>query len=108
MRERLISNKPLILNPEANWNHKESQTKEHYLDYYMSKNLYVLECPVNSEYDTETSQQGKKIEYIQLLPLEYFKNKPDNKSVSTNNKSQVSLIKYATNNPTTFWAAPVN
>jgi hypothetical protein len=108
VRERLIANKPLILNPEANWNHKESQTKEHYLDYYMSKNLYMLECPVNSEYDTETQAQGKKLEYIQLIPLEYYKNSPDNKTTSTNNKSQVTYVKYATNNPATFWAPPAN
>jgi hypothetical protein len=108
VRERLIANKPLILNPEANWNHKESQTKAHYLDYYMSKNLYKIECPVSSEYDTETSTPGKKLQYVQLLPLEYYKNKADNKSVSTNNKSQVTYTTYATNNPTIFWAAPAN
>jgi len=106
VRERLIANKALILNPEANWNHKDSQTKEHYLDYYMSKNLYVLECPVSSEYDTETQAQGKNIEYVQLLPLEYFKNKPENKGSSTNNQPKVTFTKYVTNNPTTFWAAP--
>lgn len=108
VRERLIANKPLILNPEANWNHKDSQTKAHYLDYYMSKNLYKIECPVNSEYDTETLNPGKKLEYVQLLPLEYYKNKPDNKTVSTNNKSQVTYTTYATNNPTLFWAVPAN
>jgi hypothetical protein len=106
VRERLIANKPLILNPEANWNHKESQTKEHYLDYYMSKNLYMLECPVNSEYDTETQADGKGFQYVKLLPLEYFNNKPENKGVSTNNQSKVTFTRYVTNNPSTFWAAP--
>jgi hypothetical protein len=108
VRERLIANQPLILNPEANWNHKESQTKAHYLDYYMSKNLYKIECPVSSEYDTETTTPGKKLEYVQLMPLEYFKNKADNKIVNTNNKSQITYTTYVTNNPSVFWAAPAN
>lgn len=50
VRERLISDKPLILNSDANWNHKSKQTKEDYLDNYMAKNLYYisareLNCP---------------------------------------------------------------
>lgn len=106
VRERLIEKKPLILNPEANWNHKQSQTKEYYLGYYMSKNLYMLECPVSSEYDTETPLTGKQIEYVKLLPLEYFKQAADNKTVSTNNKSKVTYTFYGTNNPNMFWAAP--
>jgi hypothetical protein len=30
VRERIINDKPLIINPDANWNHKASETKEHY------------------------------------------------------------------------------
>jgi hypothetical protein len=50
VRERLIKNKPLILNPDANHN-RNSITKEYYLYYYMAKNLYGFQCPVSSEYD---------------------------------------------------------
>ena len=39
---------------------------------YMAKNLYLLECPVNSEYNMETVEAGKVISYIRLLPLDYF------------------------------------
>jgi hypothetical protein len=37
VRERLINGKPLILNPDANWNHKSSAVKEEYLCNYMAK-----------------------------------------------------------------------
>ena len=105
VRERLIEDKPLIINPDANWNHKASETKDYYLGYYMAKNLYRLECPVSSEYDTETSAAGKKIMYVDLLPLDYFNQKPD-RSESTNTTNQTTLISYNTNNPALFWAVP--
>jgi hypothetical protein len=37
-REQLITNKPLILNPDANWKNKSKATKEDYLYNYMAKN----------------------------------------------------------------------
>lgn len=77
VRVRLINNKPLLLNPDANWNHKVSKTKEDYLDEYMIKNLYMFECSIKSEYDTETSGKGKRLEYLDLLPLDYYNQKPD-------------------------------
>jgi len=105
VRDRIINDKPLILNPEANWNHKKSQTKEYYLYNYMAKNLYLLECPLSSEYDTETRQAGKNIGYMQLIPLDYFKKALDMSS-STNNVNKTIFIKYKTNNPNIFWQAP--
>jgi hypothetical protein len=39
VRERLIEDKTLIINPDANWNNQSAQTKEVYLGNYMSKNL---------------------------------------------------------------------
>lgn len=105
VRERLIDDKPLIINPDANWNHKASETKEYYLGYYMAKNLYRLECPVSSEFDTETRMPGKKISYVDLLPLDYFNQKPD-RTESTNQSNQTTFISYNTNNPSLFWTAP--
>lgn len=99
VRERLIDGRPLILNEDANWNNKSKQTKEFYLDYYMAKNLYRMECPVNSEFDTETRAEGKKRVYIELLPLDGFKQSPQ-KIVNGN------YTHYITNNPDLFWAAP--
>ena len=106
VRDRIINDKPLILNPEANWNHKNSQTKEYYLYTYMAKNLYLLECPLSSEYDTETRQEGKSISYMQLIPLDYFK-KSLEMSTSTSNQNKTTFIKYRTNNPNIFWQAPL-
>ena len=40
VRERLRTDKPLQINDNANWNNRSKQTKEHYLDHYMAKNLY--------------------------------------------------------------------
>jgi hypothetical protein len=105
VRERIINGKPLILNPDANWNHKTSQTKEYYLYRYMAKNLYMLETPLNSEFDTETKVPGKKINYIRLVPLAYF-NKSLEESISTNNTTKVTFTTYKTNNPDVFWKIP--
>ena len=105
VRERIINNKPVLLNPEANWNHKVSQDKAYYLFSYMAKNLYLLECPLSSEYDTETRQDGKSISYMQLVPLDYFRKSLDMSS-STNNINKTTFVKYRTNNPNVFWQTP--
>ena len=97
VRERLINDKILILNPNANWNNKQTQTKEGYLKNYMAKNLYMLECPATSEYNMETHREGKTISYIKLLPLDYDNQKPD--KVESDGKITV----YKTNNPKVFW-----
>ncbi len=105
VRERLINNKPLILNPDANWNHKSSTEKANYLYTYMAKNLYRFECPLSSEYDTETRKNGKQIAYAQLLPLNYFKQKPD-KAELTEKENKTTFVFYKTNNSNSFWQAP--
>jgi hypothetical protein len=102
VRERLISDKTLILNPDANWNNQESQTKENYLENYMAKNLYILECHSSSEYNMETSSEGKTFNYIRLLPLDYFEQKPD-KSEEKGETNNTLWINYKTNNPNVFW-----
>jgi len=105
VRERIVNDKPLILNPEANWNHKVSKTKEEYLYQYMAKNLYRMECPIASKYDTETTESGKVITYVELLPLGAYNQFPQ-KIIKTYPKSGTTFINYKTNNPTSFWARP--
>lgn len=105
VRERLINGKTLILNPEANWNKKNSQTKEYYLETYMAKNLYRLETPLVSEYDSETWKSGKEITYVELLPLDGIVQTPQ-KSEQTNTKTGVIFTHYKTNNPNLFWTEP--
>ena len=104
VRERLIDGRTLILNPDANWNHRLSSVREEYLYNYMAKNLYRFECPAHSCHDTETGRDGKRVEYVELLPLHHHTQKPDvdeRKGGSGN-----TVVTYRTNDPGRFWAAP--
>lgn len=105
VRERLILDKPLVLNADANWNRENLQSKENYLENYMAKNLYRLETPMRSEYDTETWKSGKEITYIELLPLDGLVQTPQ-KEEHINSKTGVKYINFKTNNPSVFWAKP--
>jgi hypothetical protein len=105
VRERLINGKPLILNPDANWNRQNSQTKEYYLETYMAKNLYRFDTPLVSQYNTETSENGKELTYVELLPLDGIEQTPQMKE-ETNNKNGTKYTQYKTNNPSLFWAKP--
>jgi hypothetical protein len=102
VRERLIQNKPLIINPDANWNRKFSQSKEYYLENYMAKNLYRLEVPLHSTYNYETKENGKIIESVQLLPLDGINQTPSIQIVK-DEKNNVTYKTYITNNPSVFW-----
>lgn len=99
VRERLIKDMPLRLNGEANWNGKSTVTADDYLYRYMAKNLYMLESPAVSEFDTETIQPGKEVSYLLLLPVEHYIQSPD-KVTSGNN------VVYKTNNSALFWELP--
>lgn len=106
VRDRLISGKPLLLNPGANWNNEEACLPESYLYSYMAKNLYRLQCPASSEYDYETKISGKKTVYIELLPLDGLNQNPQ-KSESVDPGLNFTITNYVTNNPALFWKAPV-
>lgn len=105
VRELLINKKPLILNPDANWNNKSSVIKEDYLYTYMAKNLYRFECPLVSEYNSETWFDGKEIKYLDLLPLDAFEQTPK-KNEFINKKTGTKFTYYKTNNPNIFWELP--
>lgn len=105
VRERLITDKPLILNPDANWNKQNSQTKEDYLENYMAKNLYRMQTPLVSEYDLETGKAGKEIVYVELLPLDGLQQEPQ-KVEQTERATGVKFTTYKTNNPALFWTKP--
>ena len=105
VRERLVKGLPLVLNADANWNRENLQTKENYLYNYMAKNLYRLQTPLNSEYDTETWKSGKEVTYIELLPIDGIEQTPQKKE-QTNNSTGVKFIYYKTNNPNLFWTKP--
>jgi len=105
VRERLVKGQPLVLNADANWNRENLQTKEDYLENYMAKNLYRLQTPLVSEYDTETWKSGKEITYVELLPLDAIEQTPQKKE-QTNNSTGVKFTYYKTNNPNLFWTKP--
>lgn len=100
VRAKLIAGDPLVLNGDANWNNKDKKTKEDYLDYYMSKNLYWINCDVKNEWDIETRGIGKPLlEVVHLYPGGFTRIKGDK---VTDKKD----ITYATNNAVYFWAKP--
>jgi hypothetical protein len=98
VRERLINGKPMIVNPDANWNHRSSAVKQEYLYHYMAKNLYRLYSPLKSEYLTQPNGNGGKATYIHLLPLDY----KGGEAI----EARTSSINIVTNNPNVFWKAP--
>ncbi len=105
VRERLVTNKPLEINKNANWNNKNPETKEDYLYNYMAKNLYRIQCGLSSEYDTETWKKGKTSVSVELLPLDAYLQEPHVKK-EVNEKTGVTFIYYKTNNPNLFWVKP--
>lgn len=106
VRERLIQNKPLIVNPDANWNHKNSMIKEYYLDTYMAKNLYRFYCPLESRFDYETWGQNKKVVYVYLYPLDYNKKTIFKTDDYYNDKLKTTFNTYNIYNQETFWQIP--
>jgi hypothetical protein len=83
VRERLIDDRPLILNDDANWNNEVKKTKENYLDNWMSKLLYWLECTVNSGFNVESRYRSTHQTYIRLAPVGYELPKTHYKVVMT-------------------------
>jgi hypothetical protein len=104
VRERLINNQPLILNPDANWNREMSYTKEYYLENYMTKNLYRFESHIVSEYNSETYADDKPITFVELLPLDGLEQTPQKREWT--NSAGVPGYYYKTNNPNLFWTKP--
>jgi hypothetical protein len=105
VRARLLDGRPLLLNPDANWNHRQSATKEQYLYSYMAKNLYKLEIPVASQYDTEARRAGRTLEYVQLLPQAALGNQPTTRSHHYP-KEDVTFTTHFITDPATFWQVP--
>lgn len=102
VRQRLIEGRPLLLNPTANWNHKVTATKVDYLDGYMTKNLYQLERPLNSQRDLETRQEGKVLHYVRLVPLKAYNAR---QTTQTRKGKLVTIVTHYTSDPTVFWAS---
>jgi hypothetical protein len=105
VRLALVKGKPLLVNPDANWNRQTSTIKETYLYEYMAKNLYHLYSPVNNAFDYETKDSGKVVGYIHLVPAVHFKKMTDKYQRKTRPNGAV-VENYYTDNPALFWATP--
>ncbi len=103
VRERLVKGgDDLLLNQDANRNNQNKETKEDYLGYYMSKNLYWLYCATKSEWDIETVKPGKPaVEYINLFPGTFT-------TLHTSGGSVKKTKRFSTYNPVYFWQKPAN
>jgi len=86
VRERYISDQPLILNEDANWNNQNKQTKENYLDGWMSKYLYWFECVAESRFNPESRYRNTNQTYIRLCPLGYEPYSSRSKQVITHDE----------------------
>jgi len=105
VRERLINDQPLILNPDANWNKRSSTVKEYYLMHYMAKNLYRFSSPLHSKYNCETDTKDRVTTYMELIPLDAYQQLP--KVVTeVGESSGLTYTTYKTNSPEVFWAPP--
>lgn len=69
VRYRLQHDLPLILNDDANWNNKYTETKEEYLDEYMAKNLYIMSANLLNQAEPEGETTHKKGKFAALVPL---------------------------------------
>lgn len=96
VRTHLISNSELLLNKDA------LRNKEFYLDFYMSKNLYWLRCPVNSVWDVETySESNTVVQYVNLYPGRF-------NTVNSSRKTSSGTKVFEITNPNYFWQKPLD
>ena len=96
VRECLRKDIPVMLNEDANWNNRSKTTAQSYLYSYMAKNLYYIQCELNSCFDAETRKKGKPRSIsVSLCPDGYVPDAP-----------KVSLSKYIVNDDAWFWQSP--
>lgn len=105
VRERLVNDKPVILNANASWRKGQLETTQHYFYEYMAKNLYRMESPVISEYNIESWKSGKRIMFVELLPLDGIEQEPQKTEVIGQSNGTI-YVNYKTNNPNLFWTKP--
>ncbi len=103
VRERLIDGRPLVLNPGANY-HQIPTKKEEYLYRFMAEHIYRMICLVHSAWDSQTREDGKTLEYVELLP--YGSQEPAVDGYETKKYQRYTVISYHTNNDSLFWQKP--
>lgn len=68
VRYRLQHDMPLVLNSDANWNNRFTQTKENYLDNYMAKNLYIIDANTFNQAEPEGKSAHPQGKFVTLVP----------------------------------------
>ena len=68
VRYRLQHDMPLVLNSDANWNNRFTQTKENYLDNYMAKNLYIIDANTFNQAEPEGKSAHPQGKFAALVP----------------------------------------
>jgi hypothetical protein len=99
VRENMIGGKPMILNPDANWNGKVKRTIDEYLYTYMAKNIYWFETPVVSTFGSEIFSDGRQVDYFRLYPSGY------KQEDGTSMQYQHGIV-FITTSENDFWQAP--
>lgn len=69
VRYRLQNDLPLVLNEDANWNHRSTQSKDYYLDEYMAKNLYIMSANTINQAEPEGKSNHAQGQHVTLVPL---------------------------------------
>lgn len=106
VRDRLITGKPMIVNPDANWNHRSSTVKSYYLMKYMAKNLYMLYSPLSNEFGYESKNKQHTVEYVYLVPLNHPKKRESRKEIYRAYIGRNVVINNISN-AEWFWKPPV-
>ena len=68
VRYRLQHNLPVVLNKDANWNNEYEEEQEDYIDYYMAKNLYILQSNTFNQAEPEGESNHEQGYHVALVP----------------------------------------
>lgn len=71
VRYRLRHDLSLIVNEDANWNHRSTCKKDYYLDYYMAKNLFIFHAISLNQAEPEGPAAHPTGRYLTLAPEGY-------------------------------------
>ena len=106
VRERIIQNKTIIVNPDASWNRKIYQTYQSYIIEFVAPLLYKISAAVSSEYDYESWTTTDKPSYIYLLPANAKADLKKYKETKLGKNGKYTMCEYVTTNPNLFWVKP--
>lgn len=91
VRYRIQRDLPVVLNKDANWNNKYVETQDDYIDFYMAKNLYMLETNTYNQAEPEGVSGHAQGYHVALVPKGLSYPKAD----------------YNTTDNDWFWQAPI-